>query len=156
MRPSFTRPERNLRSELLSLLAVALVPFGIMFVFPYQAVGHSVKLAADNTEAFASIVFLTEEEETEAIQRARSAWQSADASTRGKEIDLSLESLPELSSSAVLDSPVIHVRQRPASASLAHVPITLPSLAAEAPSKAKTSTLMQEKFFDDKDLMKLK
>lgn len=156
MKVDFTRPEKTIRSELVSLLAVALVPFGIMSVFPFRAVGYSCKDNVQPSKSFASIVFLSEEEEIEAIGRARSAWQTAELGVKGPEIDLSMEILPEIDTTAVLDNPIVHVRNRLSSASLGNVPLKLPSLAAEAPEKVEIAPIVSEKFFSDEDLMKLK
>lgn len=156
MRPDFTRPERPLRSELLSLLAVALVPFGIMSVFPYKMIHYSCKSREKEPIPFASFVFLTEEKELEAVQRARSAWQTATGESRGVEIDLSLESLPELGSSMAMEIPVIHSHSQINTSSLYNLPLVLPSLAEKTPAKVEATPRIGEKFFTDDDLMKLK
>lgn len=140
----------------MSLLSVALVPCGIMSVFPFHAVGYAFKDEARPSKEFASIVFLTEAEEIDAIQRARSAWQSAGIGERGLEIDLSMEILPEIDTTAVLENPIIHVRNRVSAASLGNVPLKLPSLAAPSPRKVEIAPIVSEKFFSDDDLMKLK
>lgn len=156
MRPVFAKPERSLRSEIFSLLAVVLVSLGIISVFPYKAIGHKFKAAENASKAFASLVFLSEDEEQEAIQRARSAWQTSNANVRGLEIDLSMENLPEFESLTVLENPIVHSRVRKYASSPAQIPIELPSLAAEAPMKVESSPIISEKFFSDEDLMKLK
>lgn len=152
----FTRPERTIRSEMLSLFSVLLVPIGIAIVFPYRAVGHSFTVSGKESRAFASLVFLTEEQEIEAIQRARSAWQTSDEKINGSEIDLLMERLPELDASVIMENPVVHSPARSISNSLNNVPLALPSLAAESPTKIEPSTIVGEKYFDDNDLMKLK
>lgn len=156
MRSKFARPERTLRSELLSLLAVALVPLGIMSVFPYRAAMHKFKLSEKEPQAFASLVFLSDEQEAETIQRARSAWQTSSVTVKGLEIDLAMESLPELGSTTIMDAPVIHAHSRSYASSLAQVPLSLPSLAAEMPERFEAAPIVSEKYFKDEDLMKLK
>lgn len=156
MRTDFASPERSLRSELLSLLAVVLVPVGIISVFPYRAINYTFKPSKVEIEPFASLVFLSEEEEIEAIERARSAWQTTGTATKAVEIDLSMENLPEFDNSAILESPIIHVRERLYTDSLEHVPLSLPSLAAELPEKIEISAPANEKFFSDQDLLNLK
>lgn len=156
MSPAFTKPERSLRSEFLSFLAAMLVPFGIMSVFPYKAVGYNFSPKKEVTRSFASLVFLSEEEEREAIRRARSTWQTSNLSEKGVEIDLSLENLPELDTSVTIEDPIVHVSSRSFSSTLSNVPIILPSLAAETPKKVKMAPVENEKFFGDNDLLKLK
>lgn len=152
----FAKPERSFRSEFLSFLAAMLVPFGIMSVFPYKAVGHKFSSREESPKSFASLVFLSEEEESDAIRRARSTWQTSSPNEKGVQIDLSLESLPELDTSVTIENPIIHINSRAFSSTLKDVPIVLPSLAAEAPKKVKLPPAESEKFFDYDDLMKLK
>lgn len=156
MSSKFARPERSIRSELITLFAISLVPLGIMSVFPYRAIGYKFKQIDDKPRAFASLVFLSEEQEEAAIQRARSAWQTSNASEKGFEIDLSMESLPELGNSTVLETPLVHQKFRPMASSLEYVPLALPSLAAETPNKAEAAPIVSEKYFNDEDLMQLK
>lgn len=156
MRPEFSRPERTVKSELLSLLMILLVLLGVASVFPYRAIGYKFHIVDLAPKTFASLVFLSEEEEAEAIQRARSAWQTSHISERGLGIDLSMESLPELETTSVIENPVVHLRPRAIGGSLGNVPIVLPSLASEAPDKVDVSPIANEKYFSDEDLMKLK
>lgn len=156
MRPDFTRPERPLRSELLSLLAVALVPLGIMSVFPYNAIHHSCNRLEKEQVPIVSFVFLTEEKEFEAVQRARSAWQTASAELKGLEIDLSLESLPEIGMSMAMEVPVVHNHSQLNTSSLNNMPLVLPSLAEKTPDKVKPAPVTSDKLFSYEDLMKLK
>lgn len=156
MRLNFTRPERTLRSEMLSLFAVLLVPIGIAIVFPYRAIGHSFAVNWKESHAFASLVFLTEEQEIEAIQRARSAWQTSDDKLKGAEIDLLMERLPELDTLVIMENPIVHSPDRLIGNSLNNVPLILPSLASEPPTKVEPSSLASEKYFNDEDLMQLK
>lgn len=141
---------------MLSLLAVALVPFGIMSVFPYRMVNYSCKTQEKEPTPLASFVFLTEEKEFEAVQRARSAWQTAAAELKGLEIDLSLENLPELGSSMAIEIPVVHSQLQFNPASLSKLPLVLPSLAETPPAKVQSVPVVNEKYFNDDDLMKLK
>lgn len=156
MIPGFAKPERSLRSELLSFLAVMLVPFGIIGVFPYKAIGHKFAPTKESPKSFAALVFLSDEEELEAIRRARNTWQTSSPYEKGVQIDLSLEGLPELDTSVTIENPVIHVNSRAFSSTLKDVPIVLPSLAAETPKKVKMIPAENKKFFDYDDLMKLK
>lgn len=156
MIPEFAKPERSFRSEFLSFLAAMLVPFGIMSVFPYKVIGHRFSSKKEVPKSFAALVFLDEEEEMEAIRRARSTWQTSSPNEKGLQIDLSLESLPELDTSVTIENPIIHVNSRTFSSTLKDVPIVLPSLAAETPEKVKMIPAESEKYFDYDDLMKLK
>lgn len=156
MKASFSKPQRSIKSELFTLLAVSLVPLGIILVFPYKAIGFNFKAKESTFAPFASLVFLTEAEEIEAIERARNTWQTSSVSAKVAEIDLSLENLPEFENAAVLENPIIHVRERSAAADLERIDLALPSIAASAPEKIEASPIESEKFFKDEDLMKLK
>lgn len=156
MKSKFARPERSIKSEMLSLLAVLLVPMGIMSVFPYNAIGHRFMRVNQQSHAFASLVFLDDAQEGEAIQRARSAWQTSNANEKGFEIDLSMESLPELGNPTVLETPIIHSQPRQFDSALENVLLILPSLAAKEPEKVEASPVVTEKYFTEEDLMNLK
>lgn len=156
MTADFAKPQRSIKSEIFALLAVSLVPIGIISVFPYKSVGHTFKSNEREARAFASFVFLTEAEEAEAIERARNTWQAVDTSQKGTEIDLSLENLPELDNASVLDSPVIHVRTRVDLPVSMQMEFSIPSLEAPDHPKVDSSPIEQRKYFLDEDLMQLK
>ena len=101
------KPKRSVRSEILTLSLVIAVPVVLAWIFPYGALAPSdaAKGRASGGEAATEFVFveLSEDEESEAVLSARTAWHVGSESVKNLRIEMFADDLPEDDEGPVID-----------------------------------------------------
>ena len=104
------RPRRSLRSEILPVFIVLAIPVLLAWVFPYGALLPAPKGAAMTGvagPAACAFVELNEEEESNAIVAARTAWHVNSDGFKNVIIEMFADDLPEDAS-----GPVVEIQHR--------------------------------------------
>lgn len=96
---------RKFRRDLFSLLTVLTVVLAVVAVFPFDGLRFRAAASAARP-ASAAFVTLTEAEETEALQTAKTAWQVSPSGFRRLRVPLIVGELPECPHGPVAPRPV--------------------------------------------------
>ena len=96
---------RKFRRDLFSLLTVLTVVLAVVAVFPFDGLRFRAAASAARP-ASAAFVTLTEAEETEALQTAKTAWQVSPSGFRRLRAPLIVGELPECPHGPVAPKPV--------------------------------------------------
>lgn len=152
------KPRRRLRSEILPLSLVVALPVAIAWMFPYGALSSQNAVAKDASKGAATefaFVELGEDEETEAVLSARTAWHVSSEDVKNLRIEMFADDLPEDDAGPVVD--VDHRVRPPKGFAIEYRQSVLPSnLRADKPRKLeKPAPAKRTLPFPREDLLKL-
>lgn len=146
---------RSVKSEVLGVALVGVLPVLIFASLPYSAVSFRAS-APKTSRPFAAFITLTDEQEADAIAAARSAWQIDKSLSRRQHRRLPLGELPQEEQGFRISLSTGRPADEPANESYRPVP-WLPTSAADRPVKfAPTPSAKREPVFSREEMLQLK
>lgn len=125
------RPQRSLRSELVSLALVAVAPAASVAVFPFPALRFGAAEGPGAVPARCAFVSLSEAGELAAMDAARGSWKANAEEVRRLRANLSLTDIPEEPF-----RPLVSISERARSPGCASLSCALPPLPPTVASPA--------------------